>query len=86
LDLLDVDVDVLAVDRPQLGAELVDLGTLAADDNTGTGGEDVDPDLVRRALDVDLCDARVREARLERLPEAKVFVQELRVVGIGEPA
>ena len=66
--------------------QLVDLGALAADDDPRPRGEDVDLQLVGGALDLDLRDAGVREALLQRVAQIEVLVQQLRVVLVGEPA
>ena len=68
------------------GLQLVDLGPLAADDDARARGVDVDLQLVRRALDLDLRDAGVREALLQAVAQLQVLVQQLRVVLVGEPA
>src|SRR5262249_62201156 len=64
---------------------LVDFRSLAADDDARTRGVDVDFQPVRRARGLDLRDAGVREALLERLLQPDVLVQQLRVVLVGVP-
>src|SRR5262249_61890883 len=66
--------------------QLVDLRPLAADDDPGPGGVDVDLQLVGSALDFDLRDAGVGEALLERVAQLEILVQQLRVVAVREPA
>jgi hypothetical protein len=51
LDLLDVDEDLAAGLLLDLLLQLVDLGALAADDDARPRGEDVDLQLVGRALE-----------------------------------
>src|SRR5205807_7516245 len=78
LDLLDVDVDLAVDELLQLVAELVDLGALAADDDAGTRGVDVDAHLVGRALDVDLRDSCVGEVVLLIIAKLQIEMQRLR--------
>src|SRR5207248_3352885 len=85
-DLLDVDVDLTVDQLLQLVAQLVHLGALAADDDARTRGVDIDAHLVRRALDVDLRHAGVREARLELFAEFEIAMERLGVVLSCEPA
>ena len=85
LDLDDVDVDVLAETPLEPVAELVDGRALLPDDDAGTGGHDVDLELVP-ALDLDLGDGRVREVALELGPQLQVVVEEAEVVLLGVPA
>src|SRR6185503_5500955 len=66
--------------------QLVDLGPLAADDDAGPRGVDVDLQLVGGALGFDLGDARVSEPLLQRGPQLEILVQQLGVVAIGVPA
>src|SRR6185369_11348613 len=86
LDLLDVDVDLTVDELLQLVAELVDLGTLASDDDSRARRVDVDAHLVRRALDVDLRDSGVGEALLQILAKLQITMQRLGVALAGEPA
>src|SRR5215467_13704300 len=86
LDLLDVDEDLAVGPLLDLGLQLVDLRPLPADDDSRTRGVDVDLQLVRRALDLDLRHTGVREPLLERVAQLEILVQELRVVLVGEPA
>ena len=59
---------------------------LAADDDAGARGVDVDLQLVGGALDLDLRDAGVLEALLQVLLERQVLVQQVGVVLAREPA
>src|SRR3954453_4670874 len=86
LDLLDIDVDLAVDELLQLVAELVDFGSLAADDDPRARRVDVDAHLVRRALDVDLRDSGVREALLEILAKLQIAMQRLGVALAGKPA
>src|SRR5262245_54996825 len=86
LDLLDVDEDLAVGPLLDLLLQLVDFRALAPDDEAGARGVDVDLQLVGGALDLDLRDARVREALLEAVAQLEILVQQLRVVLVGEPA
>ena len=57
LDLLDVDEDLALGALLDLLLQLVDLGTLAPDDDAGTRGVDVDLQFVGGALDLGALDA-----------------------------
>ena len=85
LDLLDVDEDLPPGALLDLVLELVDLGPLATDDDAGTRGVDVELEVVRRPLDLDLRDPGVREPLLELGLQGEVFMQQLGVVAIGVP-
>src|SRR5215467_7450918 len=86
LDLLDVDEDRPVRALLDFLFELVDFRTLAADDDAGPRGVDVDLQVVRRALGFDLRHAGVCEALLQRRPQREILVQQLRVVAIGVPS
>ena len=53
LDLLDVEEDLAAGQLGELGLDVLDLLALAADDDAGAGGVDLDADAVGGALDED---------------------------------
>src|SRR5205085_6569298 len=78
LDLLDVDADFLAREMRELIAQLVDFRALLADDDAGTAGVQGDDDLPRLALDDDVGDRGVTEARLEILAQQLVFTKQRR--------
>src|SRR5690242_19924179 len=78
LDLLDVDPDLLVGQVRELVAELVHFGALLPDDDTRTTGVQRHDDLPRLALDHDVRDRRVPEARLEILPQQLVLAQQRR--------
>src|SRR6185295_19723864 len=65
--------------------QLVDFRALAADDDARPAGIDVDLQPVRGARRLELADAGVREALLERPLQRDVLVQQLRVVLVGVP-
>src|SRR5947199_5053267 len=85
-DLLDVEVDLLARPRLQLVLQLLHLRPLPADDDARPGRGDRDPRPVRRALDVDLGDARVIELILDVAPDLHILVQQICVALRREPA
>ena len=78
LDLLDVDPDFLAGQVRELVAQLVHLGALLPDDDARTAGVQRHDDLPRLALDHDVRDRRVPEARLQILPQQLVLAQQRR--------
>src|SRR6185436_19386672 len=86
LDLLNIDEDLAVGPLLDFLLQLVDLGPLAADDDAGPRGIDVDLQLVGGALGLDLGDARVCESLLQRGPQLEILVQQLGVVAIGVPA
>src|SRR5439155_7858687 len=85
LDLLNVDEHLAAGPLLDFLLQLVHLGAFAADDDAGLRGVDVDLQLVRGALGLDLRDSRVREAFLEALAQRDVLVEQLRVIAIRVP-
>ena len=78
LDLVDVDVDVLARDRVQLLAERVDLDAGLADHDPGAGGEDVDRDPLLVLADQDVGQAGVAELRVDVVADLDVLEDVLR--------
>src|SRR5688572_6262067 len=86
LDLLDVDEDLAVGPLLDLLLQLVHFLSLAADDDAGTRGVDVDLQVARGALDLDLRHTGVLEALLEILLQRQVLVQEIRVVLARKPA
>src|SRR5690606_13429270 len=67
LHLEDVELDLLAGQLLEVGADALRLGASATDHDARAGGVDVDADAVARALDLDPGDAGAVEARLEQL-------------------
>jgi len=86
LDLDDVDVDLDPGPLLELVAQLVDLGSPLADDDSRAGSLNVDLQLVRETRDVDLGHAGVRQPPLELFAEREVLVKVPLVVLDGEPA
>src|SRR5436190_755466 len=74
LDLLDVDEDLAVGPLLQLLLQLVDLRALPADDDARPAGVDVDLQPVGGARRLELADAGMREALLERLLQRDVLV------------
>jgi hypothetical protein len=81
LNLLNVDVDVLAVTTHEIVTQLVHLGALATDDDSGASGQDVHAQLVGGAFDVDGRHRRVLEALAQLFAQLQVLVQQFGVVG-----
>ncbi len=67
----------------ELVAQLVDLGALLADHDARTTGVQRDDDLPRLALDHDVRDRRVAEARLQILAQQLVFAQQRGQIAAG---
>src|SRR5437867_6128659 len=85
MDLLNVDVDLAPGSVFDLLLELVDLSPFAADDNARTRGVDDNLQLVSRALDVDVRNARSSEPALQFFFQLQVFVQQIGIVALGDP-
>src|SRR5450432_122617 len=83
LDLLDVDADFLARELCKLVAQLVDFRALLSDHDTRTPRVDGHDDLPRLALDREIGDRRVPEARVQILAEQLVFLEQRREVAVG---
>src|SRR6185295_6846261 len=73
LDLVDVDVDVLARDRVQFLAKRVDLDPGLADHDARAGGEDVDRDPLLVLADQDVGEAGVAELRVDVVADPDVL-------------
>src|SRR6185369_8516107 len=84
-DFLYVKVDLFVGKLGQFLLQGLDLGALLADDQTRTGGEDVDLRLACRALDLDLGDARMIQPFLEECAQLQVLMKELRIVFFRVP-
>jgi hypothetical protein len=78
LDLVDVDVDVLARDRVQLLTERVDLDARLADHDPGPRGVDVDRDPLLVLADEDVGQARMGQLAVDVLADPDVLEQVLR--------
>src|SRR5690606_14151294 len=76
LHLLDVEQDLLAGELGEVLLDLLDLLTLAADDDAGTGGVDLDANAVGRALDEDPGHRGLAKLFHELLADHLVLMQE----------
>jgi hypothetical protein len=86
LDFDDVEVDFVLRKLLNVSLEGLDAGAFFADDDTRAGGVNVDLHLVRSALDLDAGNACAVELFLEVFAKLDVFVKELAVVALSEPA
>src|SRR5205814_2715011 len=82
----DVDKDVTRGPLLQLALELIDLGSLAADDDAGTRSADDDAQLVARPLDLNRAHARRLQFFLKLRLQLVVFQQQLAIVALHKPA
>ena len=64
----------------------VHLGSLAPDDDSRSGGDDVDLELIGGTLDFDGRDTGMSQPLLEIVPEPNVFMEELRVPFLRVPS
>src|SRR5438270_8665220 len=85
VNLLYGDQDFLAGARGDVGLELVDLCAFAPDDDAGARGVDDELQPVGRALNVNVRDARAREAPLHVLLQLQVFQKEVAELLLREP-
>ena len=69
----------------QVLAQNLDVLTLLADDNAGTGGINRDPRLLRRTLDDYARHAGTGQFLAQMRTQLEVFVQQLGVIGASEP-
>ena len=86
----DVELDLLAGELLELGANALSLGATAADDDARTSGVDVHTHAVTGTLDDDTGHARTLEILAHGLADGVIFENEVAVafaglVGIGEP-
>jgi hypothetical protein len=84
--LFDIEPDLFLGHLAQLGAELLDLGTLLADDDARPGGVNNDADLICLPLDLDPGHARMLQAPLDVAPQPQILVQRVGVALAGVPA
>src|SRR5450755_2072772 len=85
LDLEDVQLDLLAGQLLQVGADAVRLGATAADDDARAGGVNVHPDPVPGPLDLDLGDAGPLHAALQQAADRHIFLDVFLVQLVGIP-
>ena len=82
----DVQEDFVLRKLLNFSLELLDASALLADHDARTSRVNVDLHLVRGALDLDAGDAGAEELLLQVFAKLDVFMEELRVVALGEPA
>src|SRR5689334_316501 len=86
-DLLDVEADVAAHHAAQVAAQRLDVLALLADHDAGPRAVDRDARVLRRPLDRDLRDRRVRELLLQVLAHLEILGERARVMlRVGVPA
>src|SRR5690606_33405051 len=86
-DLDDVQLHLALGHGRQLGAQLLDVRALLADDDAGTGRIDRDPAQLGRTLDHHLRDRRLRQVLDDVLADLDVFLEQPRIVApFGVPA
>src|SRR6185437_7337877 len=84
-DLDDVETDLALRHLGDVGAQLLDVRALLADDDAGARRMDGDARLLGGALDDDAADPRLRQALDEELAQTQVLVQQRAVVAPREP-
>jgi hypothetical protein len=83
---LNVDENLALGALGQIQLQLLDLRALASDDDAGPRGADGYPQLVAGAIHFDRADAGRLQPLPQRLAQLHIFLQQLRVVLLGEPA
>src|SRR5581483_6833148 len=86
VNFLNVDEDLALGALGHILFELFDFGALAADDDAGPRRADGDPQLVAGPVDFDRAHARRLQALAQRLTQFEIFLQQLGVALLGEPA
>src|SRR5262249_32195723 len=86
LKFANVDQDLAAGAPDELLLQLVDLGAFPPDEDAGTRGVDDDSQPVRRAVNLDLRNARAGEAGLQLSLQIEVFDEQLAEIALREPA
>src|SRR5580658_372877 len=86
MDFLDIDEDVPLGALGKIHFQLFDLRAFASDDDAGPGGANGDPQLVAGAIHFDGADTGRLQPLAQRLAQFHIFLQQLRVVLLGEPA
>ena len=86
LDLLDVELDLLACHALQVLAELVHSLPALADDHAGLGGVQRHLNLVGRTLYLDAGKRRARELLADHFAYAHIFLHQVGVVAVRVPA
>ena len=86
MHFLDIHKDIAVSALLQFDLQLVDLGTLAADDDSRARGLDDDAQLVARTFDLDRAHASRFELVLQLFFELHIFEEKLVVIALYEPA
>src|SRR5215510_13600302 len=86
MDFLNIDVNLSIGPLLDIGFQLVDFRTLAADDDPGPGGMNRDAKFVGHALDFDIADAGMRQLLQQISLQLQIFVKQPAVVAFGKPA
>ena len=87
LDLLDVEQDFLAGHLAELDLHVLDFLALLADDDAGTGGENLDADPVAGALNEDARDRGLLEFFHQHIADDLVLEEQLGEILLArEPA
>src|SRR5262245_23449659 len=85
-DLDDVEAHLRAGHLGEVGAQLLDVGALLADDDGRTGGVDRDPRLLGRTLDHDTRHPGLSQTLAQVLLELQILVQQVGEIAAREPA
>src|SRR5690606_10342802 len=85
LDLLDLEVDLLANFLLDELAQALDIGALLADHDSRLRREERHINLVRRTLKLDPGNTRPRELLHNQLTDRAIFVQQLSILLFREP-
>ncbi len=72
---MDINVNLPTGEAGELFLQLLDLGTLFANDNPGTSRMDIDFSLIRRPFDLDLGNPCVKESTLDKLLYLEVLME-----------
>src|SRR5690348_6180634 len=85
-DLDDVQADLAAGHLGEIGAQLLDVGALFADDDARPGRMDGDAGLLGGALDDDARHAGLQQPLDQEIAQLQVLVQQVRIILAREPA
>src|SRR2546421_6489749 len=85
VNLLNRNQDLAPGSRSNVAFELIDLGSLAADDDARPRRVDDDLQAIGRALDVDVRNARAGETFLQLALQPQIFNQKIAVLLFREP-
>src|SRR5262249_28106587 len=86
VNLLNVDEDLAIGALVELLLQLLDFRALAPDDDARAGGANRDAKLVARPIDFDRADPRRFQALAQNLFQLQIFMQQVGVALLGEPA